>query len=283
MATIESTMNDALAHLLRCTRRAWRASDVVSSENTAMLVGSNKRPDILVCEPTVSPVTIETEVLPAVTVEKEAIERLGETVSRNGRTILSSIAVRLPVRLKKLAGTALSKELVSSTDLEFALFTGSSPHSYSRWPNSGWLKGTVSDLSLLSQAASVPPDVIEQAANHLVTGVSEAAGLIAEIAKTHPGAMAEICKELRQHDDEQTRRMAATILANAFAFQENLARGPGELSKVLSVEELRSSGTLNKSAVLLEWRKILNELLADIRHRTPDVGSDSGCTVQGAH
>jgi hypothetical protein len=257
MATIESTMNDALAHLLRYTRRAWRGSSVVSSENTGMLVGSNKRPDILVCEPTVSPVTIETEVLPAITVEKEAIERLGETVSRNGRTILSSIGVRLPIRLKKLAGTALSKELASAIDLEFALFTGSSPHSYSRWPHSGWLKGTVSDLSLLSQAASVPPDVIEQAADHLVTGVSEAAGLIAEIAQSHPGAMAEICKELRQHDDEQTRRMAAIILANAFAFQENLARGPGELSKVLSVEELRSSSTLNKSAVLLEWRKIL--------------------------
>ena len=219
--------------------------------------GSNKRPDILVCEPTVSPVTIETEVLPAVTVEKEAFERLGETVSRNGRTILSSIAVRLPVRLKKLAGTALSKELASAADLEFSLYTGSSPHSNSRWPHSGWLRGTVSDLSLLSQAATVPPDVIEEAANHLVAGVSEAAGLIAEMAQAHPGAMAEICKELRQHDDEQTRRMAATILANAFAFQENLARGPGELSKVLSIEELRSSGTLTKSAVLIEWRKIL--------------------------
>jgi len=171
MATIESTMNDALAHLLRSTRRAWRGSNVISSENTGMLVGNSKRPDILVCEPTVSPVTIETEVLPAVTVEKEAFERLGETVSRNGRTILSSIAVRLPVRLKKLAGTALSKELASATDLEFALYTGSSPHSNSRWPHSGWLKGTVSDLSLLSQAASVPPDVIEEAANHLVAGV----------------------------------------------------------------------------------------------------------------
>ena len=101
-------------------------------------------PIFFVCEPTVSPVTIETEVLPAVTVEKEAFERLGEIVSRNGRTILSSIAVRLPVRLKKLAGTALSKELASATDLEFALYTGSSPHSNSRWPHSGWLKGTVS-------------------------------------------------------------------------------------------------------------------------------------------
>ncbi len=75
MATVEPMMNDALAHLLRFTRRAWRDNNVVSSENTGMLVGSNKRPNILVCEPTVSPVAIETEVLPAATVEREAIEQ----------------------------------------------------------------------------------------------------------------------------------------------------------------------------------------------------------------
>src|SRR2546425_6572106 len=104
MATIESTMNDALAALLRKTRRAWRTTDVVSSENTGMLVGSNKRPDILVLEPSVSPVAIETEVIPAITVESETIARLGETVRTNGRLILSSIAVRLPDRLKKCSG-----------------------------------------------------------------------------------------------------------------------------------------------------------------------------------
>lgn len=257
MATIESTMNDALAQLLRGMRRAWRDSGVVSSENTGMLVGSNKRPDILVCEHFVSPVTVETEVLPAVTVEKEAAERLGETVSKNGRTILSSVAVRLPTRLKKASGSALTKELETALDLEFALYTGSAPGNCSRWPHSGWLRGSVSDLALLVQSASVPPDVIEEAADHLVTGVSEAAGLMAEMAQSHPGAMAEICKELRQQDDEQTRRMATTILANAFAFHESLARGPGELSKVVFISELRASGTLTKSCVLTEWAKIL--------------------------
>src|SRR5205823_10027453 len=257
MATTEHTINDALAALLRETRRAWRTADVVSSENTGMLVGSNKRPDILVLEPSVSPVVIETEVVPAVTVESEAITRLGENVRTNGRMILSSIAVRLPERLKKHSGISLQKELAAAPDLEMSLYTGSSSETCSRWPHSGWLTGTATDLSILAQSASVPPDVIEQAANHLVDGVSAAAGLVGEMAQAHPGAMEAICKELRQHDDEQTRRMATTILANAFVFQEGLARGPGQLSEVLSVEELRGSGTLTKSAVLDEWRKIL--------------------------
>ena len=274
MATTEHTINDALAALLRNTRSVWRHRDVVNSENTGMLVGSTKKPDILILEPNVSPVTIETEIVPAVSVEPDAVARLGETARPNGRLILSSIAVRLPDRLKKHSGASLQKELSALGDLEMALYTGDTPKSYSRWPDSGWLTGGVSELSLLTQSATVPPAIIEQAANQLVEGVSEAAGLLGEAAQSHPGAMQEICKELRQHDDEQTRRMAATILANAFIFQESLARGPGELSKVRNVEEMRSSGDLSKSSVLIEWRKILKVNywpIFDIARRILDV------------
>lgn len=257
MATTEHTINDALAALLRDTRSVWKQRNVINSENTGMLVGSTKKPDILILEPNVSPVTIETEIAPAVSVEPEAIARLGETARPNGRTILSSIAVRLSERLRKHAGASLQKELSAARELQMALYTGDTPESNSRWPKSGWLTGGVAELSLLAQSATVPPAIIEKAANQLVEGVSEAAGLLGEAAQVHPGAMQEICKELRQHDDEQTRRMAAAILANAFIFQESLARGPGELSKVRNVEEMRGSGDLNKSSVLTEWRKIL--------------------------
>ncbi|MGO8792406.1 MAG: hypothetical protein ACLQVL_34175 [Terriglobia bacterium] len=222
-----------------------------------MLMGSNKRPDIMVLEPGVSPVVIETEVVPATTVESEAISRLGELARINGRPILSSIAVRLPERLKKRSGTSLQQELGAAGDFDMALYTSDKPENHSRWPQSGWLNGDINDLSTLTQSATVPPDLIEKAADQLVEGVSEAAGLLGEITLAHPGAMHEICKELRQHEDEQTRRMAATILANAFVFHESLARGPGQLSLVLSVDELRASGTLTKLAVLNEWRKIL--------------------------
>src|SRR5713226_3648928 len=67
--------------VLRETRHAWRASDVIRSENTGMLSGSTKRPDVLVLEANVSPVVIEAEIVPALTVESDAISRLGEHVS----------------------------------------------------------------------------------------------------------------------------------------------------------------------------------------------------------
>ena len=51
MTTTEHTINDALAAVLRTTRRAWSQLGIVSSENTGILKHEAKRPDILVTEP----------------------------------------------------------------------------------------------------------------------------------------------------------------------------------------------------------------------------------------
>lgn len=138
-----------------------------------------------------------------------------------GRTILSVVAVRLPLRLRYHTGAKLSSELENADDLEIALYTGSNAAIFTRWPRSGWVQATAGDLSILVQSAAVPPEVIDTAANELVIGVSEAAGLLGEIVPLGSGGILKICEELRQEDSEQTRRMAATILANAFIFQES--------------------------------------------------------------
>src|ERR1700719_128353 len=135
MPTTEHTINDALAEALRRTRRAWRDSEIVRSENTGRLRGNAKRPDILVTEPNASPVVIETEVMPAVSVESEARERLGQIIRTTGRTILSSIAVRLPLRLRDKDGIALRSDIAASDDIQMVLYTGTEPSSGSRWPH----------------------------------------------------------------------------------------------------------------------------------------------------
>lgn len=258
MPTTEHTINDAIACVLRETRRLWRDTHVVTSENTGMVKGGNKRPDILVVEPNVSPVVIETEVSPAVTIESDTISRLGESLKKNGRTILSAISVKLPTRLRDKQGETLIYEVRKANDLQMALYTGKSPVDATRWPSSGWMIGSAADLSLLTQAASVPPEVIEKAADRLVNGVSEAAGLLIEMGYSNPGALKSICAELRQAKGEQTCRMATTMLANAFVFQETLAGGPGPLAQVKSIAKLRSTPGMTKSAVLAEWKTILD-------------------------
>jgi hypothetical protein len=258
MPTTEHTINDAIAARLRLTRHGWRRDNVVSSENTGMLKGSSQRPDILVIEPNVSPVVVETEVLPAVTVEAEAKDRLGKVIRTNGRPILSAIAVRLPANFRTKSGEALDAAIGETDKLQMAMFTGTSEDKYVRWPATGWIQGTLADLSLLTQAAALPPEVVEAAAEILVSGVSEAAGLIEEMTASHPAAVEKICEELKQENVEQTRRMATTILANAFVFHGSLARGPGDLAEVQEISELRTPTGISKTAVLAEWRKILD-------------------------
>ena len=258
MGTTEHTINDALAELLRQTRSVWRSPNVVRSENTGVFKSQGQRPDILVTEPNVSPVVIETEVVPAPTVETDAVSRLGAKVGATGRVILSSIAVRLPPHLRALAGNKLADALGACTSYEVALFTGKSPGEAVRWPSAGWITCSVADLSVLAQSAAVPPDVIEEAADKLLAGVREASGLLSEIGIAHPGSIHAISVQLCQEDGEQTRRMAAAILTNAFVFHESLAGGPGKLASVRSIDAIRdANGSFRKADLLAEWKSIL--------------------------
>ncbi len=176
------------------TRSLWRYKGVVKSENVDVLKSSGKKPDILIAEPNVSPVIVETEILPAHSVELDARQRLGECLSPSGRQILSSLAVRLPVRLRDCSGQPLKDEILNASDFDIALYTGESPELFVRWPRNGWVRGNVTDLSMLIQSAAVPPAVVEEAANKLVEGVSGAAAFLEDMAMAHPGAMKKICE-----------------------------------------------------------------------------------------
>ena len=82
--------------------------------------------------------------------------------------------------------------------------------------------------------------------------------MISEIDSAHPAVAKRIGEHLKQKDGEQTRRMAATILANAFLFHETLAGGPGQLANVQTIDGLRgANGNLHKLAILRQWHKIL--------------------------
>ncbi len=259
MATTEHTINDAIAALLRKTRYAWRGEHVVLSETTRLLAESGGlRPDIVIKEPFTAAVIIETEVMPAQTVEQEALSRVGKELRKLGKIIHSSIALRLPQRLAEASGRKLRNELAKTKDFEFALYSGENAETYDRYPQSGWLSGGIIDLSLLVQSASTPPLLIEQAADSLEAGVNQAAGYLNDIAKRHPAAVQQIAEELHQQDSTQTRRMAMVILVNAFIFHEHLARGHGELGKVRTLSELEFGETgLQIPAILEDWDRIL--------------------------
>jgi len=259
MATTEHTINDAIAELLRGTRFAWRGKNVVRSETTRLLADSSaRRPDILVTEQYTAPVVIETEVLPALTVEAEAQSRLRAQLSAPGGEVLSAVALRLPPVLREKQGRALKKALLATNDFEFALYTVKNEEEHIRHPRSGWLRGGIHDLSLLVQWATFPPYLLDKAATRLEVGVNQAAGYLDEMAPDHPQSIQDIADELHQQDSPQTRRMAMLILLNAFVFHGYLAGGPGALGEVRNTARLRDNPLgLERDEVATEWQKIL--------------------------
>lgn len=258
MATTEHTINDAIANQLRTTRHAWRHPDVVRSENTRLFSGNNARPDILVTEQFVSPVTVETEVLPATTVEAEAKSRLGQILQNDGAMVRSSIAIRLPKELRETQGDELKKAITETHFFDMALYTGSKPEEATRWPEVGWVQGSLRDLSILIQSASIPPEVIDEAADHLELGISQTANLLEQAIKRFPGIVIQMTNLLHQEDHPQTRRMAAAIITNAFLFHNNLASSGGQLAGVRSFSQLELDGDLYSTlAYVKEWKKIL--------------------------
>ncbi|MDD9801273.1 MAG: hypothetical protein OXU53_01745 [Deltaproteobacteria bacterium] len=224
----------------------------VNSEALKAFAGSARKPDILIHEQGAAPVVIETEVQPARSVERDAKARLGETMRASGRVVESAIAVRIPQRYRDLPQANIISNFQNDDKLEYALFNGDA-EAPDRFPGAGWLVGSVRDLAAFSREASLPERTIEQATGILESGVIRAAGRLSSSASKE--ILAEIAADLHQPVGEQTWRMAATIIANAFTFHENLAGFRG----ITSPDGLRheASGALSKTAVLKEWRKIL--------------------------
>jgi hypothetical protein len=257
--TTERSINDAIALVLRERRRLWAAPQRVRSENTRIFRDAGLQPDILITEPGTTPVVVETEVLPAATVEADARSRLGQALRDTGRQVFSSVAVRLPPALREHEGAALADALRDgTTKLEFACFTGRSPEEATRWPKAGWISGSTSDFCLVCQSMTIPPPIVNEASNRLVLGVSDAAGILSDLASEFRGALDGIAALLHQEERIQTRRMAMTIVANALVFHASLVGHGGPLADIRSVHRIRAAdGRLSREAVLAEWQKIL--------------------------
>ena len=250
MATSEREINIALAEVLDGLRSNWK----VGGEQLGRLQGSHRQPDVIVVAEGSSPVIVETEVLPAVTVEDDARARLGAKLT-DGAEVSSVIAVRVPLRFRDLSGEDLRAALRNAdAGIEYALLSGLSPADYERFPDAGWLTGSAADLARLAYNAGIPKHAIDAAADRLEWGVTAAAEHLSHAIQLRPNIGPWIAERLHQEDGAQTRRMAMTIVTNAIVFQENLAGS----HSIVSIENLRTpSGRINHAAVLQEWRKIL--------------------------
>lgn len=246
----EPSFNEALARVLRSKNPRWR--DTLAAEQHQTLKGGG-RPDVILRNPRGSVVVVETEYVPARTVEAEAIDRIGRELSDSGVAIEQCVAVRVPDFLKHVPQHDLDTQTAEAT-YEYCLFSQTdNADNPLRWPADGWITGTINDVALLIETASISERIVAQSLDILEHGISETAVQLREATTDRPDINARIAETLRQEDGEQTSRMAVAIIANALTFQTMLAGA----FDIRTIDELRRQGVIPKLAVLREWDRIL--------------------------
>ena len=209
----EPNSNNALGDLLRSLLPGCN----VRSENTQTFpTYPGRHADILITAPGRSPVVVEAEYEPAPEVEKDALDRLGLAVEGEPRTIEAAIALKYP----KVVEEAYN---VHGAVAEVRLAYFVRHEDGSRFPETGWLEGSVSDLADLIRLVSVPQKAAEQAAETLEKGIGQAANRLEEMAKLRPNVTPVIARLLGMSDVPQTRRMAGAIIVNAMVFHQRIA------------------------------------------------------------
>ncbi len=189
----------------------------VHYENTGMIVSdASLQPDILITGADRAPVVIEAEFEPASNVEKEAVERLGLQETEGNKTIESAIALRYHDSLRTspdldsgLRGAVLSYAILNLDG--------------TRFPISGWLKGSWADVADIVRLSSVPQSAVNEAVQRLELGIDTAAKRLEEIAELRPRIADSIARLLGLSNVVQTRRMACAIVANAMIFHDRVA------------------------------------------------------------
>ncbi|QDP18691.1 hypothetical protein [Sphingomonas xanthus] len=253
--TIEIVLNEHLSGLLRAKRAEWSKPGTVRCENTGVLEASGLRPDIVVAHDPKFPVAIETELAPASTVEADAKSRVGQKYKPTGGTIYSAIALKLPDKYRKLSGAEIAAAFAVETQFSYCILYGENQAETQRWPEAGFVVGTLDDLAFAISTARASPHLIEEASALLQQGATVLASLLEAGTPSHPGMAEKFANCLKQDANIQSFRMAATIIINAFVFQEKLAGGVGELSSVSSIYEFDS--TPGKLEVIAAWQQIL--------------------------
>ena len=281
MPVREDQLNGRIASLINryAGTMGWSAFE----ETDNALRGDGNRPDIVITRGGAPPIAVENEYAPASTVEDDCLKRIGRDlessiVAEAGR-VNSVIAVRSPRELNQCPnGDVAETMLLDGIELEYAVYHGSQ-ESFTRFPTEGFVQGDVRNLIEFIKPAAVHEDAVNRAAISLSDAASDvAAQLVRHDAKSGFGAKLaaelrqpwptinvlpeskrEILQEKRDRESRvQTASMCAAILINALAYQENLAGHHQYIRDIAQVSADNATGKLTKSALLSEWRNILD-------------------------
>ena len=253
--TNEKAFNALFAEVLRGKHPLWK--EYAAAEQTRVLGRSQLQPDVVIRHPSGQPVILETEFMPASTVEKDAKERLGEELAATGQLVNQALAVRIPAELRGHQGD-LAKQIGKAV-FEYCVFSKSSDQIV-RWPDNGWLNGSIDNLARCIEHALLSEHIIAQGMDVLEGAVRQAAQIMADEEREGFADAAEgIADKLHQSPGKQTIRLAMTILANAMVFHTVIA-GAHSIPPISSLRTGRGVPLPNKQRVLDCWYRIIHEI-----------------------
>ena len=250
----EDTITTLFVEILMPMSATWR----IHEQTPKPLVENQAKPDAIIRTVERYPMAVEVKIDykrgPNETGEKQACNQyLGKTLGITLETLTSAIAIRLPYRFRTIPRAEIRQNLETSNDFAYTLLSVDEPH---RFPEKGWLHGSIADIATAIRIGATPITKIERAAEVLENGIHRAAVIVNNAIQHRPHIGKRIGELLVQEPGEQTTQMAMLIISNALVFQSSLARKP-DLEAVPSLSELTSDyGQLDSDEVLRAWREI---------------------------
>lgn len=227
----EGVINDALARVMR---------ERLGLDAVAETLREGARPDVIVrLDGRV--VVVETELEPALTVEADALSRLGMVI--DGAAVENVFAVSVPARIRSVSQRYLEERLASAT-LE-----------WQEWRSDGTsgpkLSGDVSELGRAVSAASSPGGDLDAAVEILDGGVRRAGSQLGRA----PGALARVSRIFGAEPGVESANMATLMITNAMVFQDRLARDEAYYQPVSAAMR---NGRFSRISLIQAWDTILN-------------------------
>ena len=227
----ESIINDTLARFLR---------ERCSLSAVAETLHDGRRPDIIV-RLSDGPVILETELEPALTVEADALSRLGMEI--DNRRVQNVFAVTVPGRLRSTSQQHLYERMAGATLV------------WQEWRIDGTagpkLSGTAIELGNVIQRTTPPAGDLDEAVDVLDEGARRAGSRL----YSSPGTLGRVSKIFGADPSDEAANMAALVIINAMVFQERLASNEVAFQPVSAAMR---DGRFSRMILLQVWEHILS-------------------------
>ena len=235
----ERELNLMVKNILQSMRKNW---NVEAERHNVLEEGG--QPDIIITEKGATPIIIEIEWTPALTVEKDAKSRLNKKHKKYG-PIKTVIAVKISKKLKTLDSEMVNDELKKSNDISYVVYFPTS-----RFPESGWLQGSMANLAMLAQSISFPQHLIIKCADIMTNSINKNSIIMDNCnADTKNG----IAKSLKQEQNMETWKMASLVIQNAMLFYDQIS---GKRN-IKTIQQLKYMNKLNFDFVVESWEYVL--------------------------